>query len=107
MPQFILTAHAKERLRSRRMAESDIGRVLTHPEKTFPGKKSGTIKFIKELDGRVHHVVGKYLEDEKKWLVLSVWIRGEEDSNWIQDLAKLIGKGVAYIWKILVRKNQH
>lgn len=80
---IIFTHHAEERLRKRKMRKSDIERVLRNPDKTVPGKKVGTTKFIKFLDGRNHQVVAKLLE-HKDWLVLSVWVRGEEDSNWIE-----------------------
>lgn len=81
---IILTHHAEERMKKRKIARSDIERVLGNPDKTFPGKKEGTIKFIKFIDGRNHQVVAKKLEDKKDWLVLSVWVRGEDDFNWVE-----------------------
>lgn len=54
-------------------------RVLAHPDRTHPTGKAQTTKFIRELNGRVIHVVGTYLSDQKKWLIVSVWVRGEDD----------------------------
>lgn len=81
---IILTNHARERMRKRKLAESDVELTLRKPDKSHPGKKPGTVKFIKFIDGRNHQVVAKYLDDQKKWLVLSVWVRGEDDFNWVE-----------------------
>ncbi len=88
--KLIFTTHAEERRRYRKIAESDIEHVLKRPDKTFPGKKPDTVKFIKFIDGRQHQVVAKFLKDQNAWLILSVWIRGEEDSNWMSSLISLI-----------------
>jgi hypothetical protein len=79
MPDFIFTKHALERLHQRSISQERAEAVLRHPDKTFPGKKAGTIKFIRELDGRNIQLIATYLEREKQWLVVSAWVRGEED----------------------------
>src|SRR6185295_13108386 len=99
---IILTHHAEERMRKRKMASSDIERVIGNPDQTFPGKKPGTVKFIKSIDGRNHQVIAKLLENKKDWLVLSVWVRGEEDSNWIEWLALAPFKLIYYMFKTLI-----
>ena len=76
---IILTTHARERMRKRKLAESDIELTLRKPDRSFPGKKPGTVKFVKEIDGRNHQVVARFLKDQKSWLILSVWVRGEDD----------------------------
>jgi hypothetical protein len=80
MSEFIFTRHARERLRFRRISEADATKVLRHPDKTFPGKKLGTIKFIRDLHDREIHLVATYVADQKKWLVVSAWVRGEDDT---------------------------
>lgn len=75
----ILTNHARERLKQRWITEQSIESVLRSPERTEPGSKEGTVKFIRTLNGRPVHVVGKFLPDQDRWLVLSVWVRGEDD----------------------------
>lgn len=76
---YILTKHARERLDLRAISESKLAAVLSHPDKTTPGKKAGTHKFVRQLDGREIHVVASFLDQPKKWLILSVWVRGESD----------------------------
>ena len=41
--------------------------------------KSGQQKFIKQQGSRLYHVVATYLSEQKAYLVISAWVRGEED----------------------------
>lgn len=95
---IILTHHAEERMKKRRMARSDIERVIGNPDKTYPGKKQGTVKFIKWIDGRQHQIIGKLLDNQKDWLVLSVWVRGEDDFNLVEWLVFLPFR---LVWKLV------
>jgi hypothetical protein len=76
---FIFTKHALERANDRAVDQEAVVKVLNHPDQTKPTEKPGTVKFIRTLDGRQIHVVATYLADQKKWLIISVWVRGEED----------------------------
>lgn len=76
---IIFTNHAQDRMRLRKMARSAIEKTLANPDRSHPGKKVDTVKFVRKLDGRQHEVVAKWLKEQNAWLVLSVWIRGEED----------------------------
>lgn len=98
---IIFTNHAEERRRKRKIVVSDVEKTLSNPDKSFPGKKSDTVKFIRTINGRQHQVIGKYLQDQKAWLILSVWVRGEDDHNWITDLASLIGKAIGGTFRLL------
>jgi len=77
---FIFSNHALDRVKDRSVTQDAVASVLRNPDKTFPGKKPGTTKFIRTLNDRKMHVVASYLADQKKWLVVSVWVRGEEDT---------------------------
>lgn len=88
--KLIFTTHAEQRRRSRKIAESDVELVLKHPDKTYPGKKPETVKFIKFIDDRQHQVIAKFLQDQNAWLILSVWIRGEEDRNWMSPIVDFV-----------------
>jgi hypothetical protein len=79
MPAPVLTNHARERLKQRWITEDAIESVLRSPERTEPGSKPESVKFVRTLNGRQIHVVAKYLQDQDRWLVLSVWVRGEDD----------------------------
>lgn len=103
---IIFTNHAQERMQKRKMSRSDIELVLRKPDRTIPGKKSGTTKFIRQVDGRNHQVVAKLLENRKDWLVLSVWVRGEEDSNWIEWIVLAPFKLILWIIKKIFFKEK-
>jgi hypothetical protein len=78
---FIFTKHAQERLGSRSISKDVVVDVLRYPTETKPTGKQNTTKFIKTVNNRLIHVVATYLNDQNKWLVVSVWVRGEEDST--------------------------
>jgi hypothetical protein len=96
---IIFTNHAQERMHLRKLAQSDIEKTLAKPDRTLPGKKPGTIKFIREINGRNHQVVAKKLENQKDWLVLSVWVRGEEDFNWVEWIVILPFRVIRWVFK--------
>jgi hypothetical protein len=107
----ILTNHARERLKERWITEDAIASVLRSPERTVPGAKPDTVKFIRTLNDRQVQVVGKYLPDQDRWLVLSVWVRGEEDQaplTWriISFPVKLLAKGIVSLINALLKKPQ-
>lgn len=75
---FILTNHAEQRMKLRRITHEMIAKTIQKPDEREP-ESDGDTQFIRTLEKRQVHVVAKYLDDEKKWLVKSVWVRGEED----------------------------
>lgn len=79
MSSVILTKHARERLQKRTISEDVLESVIAHPDQTFPGQKPNTIKFIRTINGRNIQLIGTFLPDEKKWLIVSAWVRGEND----------------------------
>lgn len=76
---LIITKHAEERLKQRSITLQAIESTVLSPDKKFPGKQPGTTKFIKTVNNRLVHIVGQYLKEENKWLIISVWVRGEDD----------------------------
>lgn len=76
---FIFTKHALERLDKRGVTKDMVVQVLQSPSETKPTGKRNTTKFIKIVHDRLVHVVATHLPQENKWLVVSVWVRGEED----------------------------
>lgn len=107
---FVWTNHALDRLKKRSVAQSDAALVLKKPDKTFPGKREGSVKFIRTVNGRRLHVVAS-LNDDKQWVVMSVWVRGEEDRKWwvaqvlygIWWVLKMIWKGLKWVFRLEVR----
>ena len=76
---LIFTNHALSRLHQRRIDFNDIYNCLHDPEIKTATDKPSAYKFIKTVGNRRIHVIANYLAQEKKWLVVSVWVRGEED----------------------------
>jgi|GEM_PF-2446170 len=76
------TAHALERMKLRNIYRYEVKETILNPEKTFEDEDD-KVKFIgKELSlNRSNHVVAKFLPEENKWLVISAWVRGEEDDG--------------------------
>ncbi len=96
---LILTNHACHRLSDRSLRRESIYQVVNNPEKQF-SLEEGKTKFIKTVNERRYHVIAKHLDDEQKWLVISIWVRGEEDRaplSW--QLITLPFKGISYILK--------
>lgn len=78
---IVFTKHALERMARRSISKEMIRRTLANPEITVPGhnpKKDSQVKFIKTINSRRVHVVATLLP-EKKWLIVSSWVKGEED----------------------------
>lgn len=81
MDNIIFTKHATERMSRRNISKEMIRRTLANPDSTIPGhnpKKENQVKFIKTVNSRRVHVVATLLP-EKKWLIVSSWVKGEED----------------------------
>jgi hypothetical protein len=87
----IFTDHALERLKLRRITQDMIVETIRKPDDQEP-EADGDTKFIKTIKQRPVHVVSKYLPDEKKWLVKSAWVRGEDDPKalWRQVLDRVL-----------------
>lgn len=102
---FIFTKHALERLQDRSISQDAAAQVLQYPEITQPSDKPENVKFIKTINERTIHVVATYLADQKKWLVLSVWVRGEQDQpSLVWQLLTLPFKAVVWIFKRILKK---
>lgn len=48
MNKYILTRHAKERMRERNISEKEVEKALRNPDINYPGK-SGEINIIKQI----------------------------------------------------------
>lgn len=78
MPKIILSKHAIERAKSRKMELTAIEKTIANPDKKFD-LEEGKVKFLKKIDKRRCQVIASYLPKENKWLVVSAWVRGEDD----------------------------
>lgn len=78
---LIFTDHALHRTTLRSIRLEAIYQTVNNPNQSFnqeDNQEEAAIKFIKSINDRQHHVIAKKT-DQGQWLVISVWIRGEED----------------------------
>lgn len=76
---LLFTKHAQQRLQDRSLSTDAIFETIHAPENRLPQGKEQVIKYTKHRAGRFIQVIAKYLPLEKKYLIISVWVRGEED----------------------------
>ena len=90
---FVLTNHAKERMELRSITASMISHALANPH-SIQDESDESVKYIRFTDGRQLHVIAFYNPNQKKWIVKTVYVRGESDPSlkWITDLFKWIGR---------------
>jgi hypothetical protein len=89
----VFTDHALKRLRQRRLTREMVISAVQSPDKR-EREADGDTEFIRTINGRKVHVIGLYLADERKWLIKSTWVRGEEDPipfwqralNWLRGM---------------------
>ncbi len=77
--KVIFTKHAQERIAQRRMTTGGVEETVLDPDKKIL-LPTGETKFIKQQGKRLYQAIAVYKEQEHSWLVLSTWVRGEEDS---------------------------
>ncbi|MBU0974323.1 DUF4258 domain-containing protein [Patescibacteria group bacterium] len=108
---IIFTKHALERMDKRSISKDKIWQVVNHPDKTFTPKsadkndsggyknnignsKKVSRKYLKKISDRKYQAIATYLPKEKKYLVISTCVRGEDDKQniiwWI--IKKLFSK---------------
>jgi len=85
---LILSHHAEQRAKQRSIGLGAIHQTVNYPDLEKKQEKD-QIKFQKYIGGRQYQVVTVYLKEEQKWLVLSTWVRGENDK-------------IPFIWQLLI-----
>jgi hypothetical protein len=106
----IFTKHALDRAQSRSISQADVVQVLKYPQTTQETEKPGATKFIKTLRDRSIYVVATFLPDKNQWLVVSVWVRGEEDQpplSWqlITLPFRLLWSCFKVLWSLLKKRT--
>lgn len=103
MSKIILSTHAKERLKKRRLSLWSLEDTITNPTKKI-SLGEGKCKYIKKQGSRLYQVVATYLPAEKAYLVISAWVRGEDDRSpliWrlLVGLLKTIFLPLTFTWR--------
>lgn len=105
----IFTKHALQRLKKRRITPAAVVKAIAAPD-AKESEGDGDIVFKKVWQGRNYHVVALWLNDERRWLVKSAWVRGEEDRPvwWVSLLRapfKWVGKAIRHERKSAPRRR--
>lgn len=77
---IIFTNHAYDRIKSRNISEHAVFETINYPDKKQK-KSTDSIKYVKTIRNRKHQAIATYKNDQKKYLVISAWVRGEEDKQ--------------------------
>ncbi|MFZ5437751.1 MAG: DUF4258 domain-containing protein [Patescibacteria group bacterium] len=75
---LVFTKHAWTRAKDRSLSKDLIYQVVSLPDKTYHNQDN--FKFIRIINGRKIHVVATPIENNK-FLIISTWVRGEEDQQ--------------------------
>ncbi len=92
--KVILTKHAQERIKQRRMTALGVEQTVLNPDRKVP-LENGETKFIKKQGQRLYQAVGVYENKQKAWIVLSAWVRGENDKP------ELLWRIIVWPWQML------
>lgn len=95
---LIFSKHALQRLGERSISQEDVFQTINSPDKKYDLDEKDSFKFIKQIHDRHLQIVAKYLSKEKKYLIISLWVRGEEDKT--PFLWRLISFPFWLIWKV-------
>lgn len=98
MAKIILSKHALERARLRGIELAVIEKVILNPEQKI-NLRDGKFKFIKNLNNRRYQIVAADIKKENKWLVISVWVRGEDDR--VPFVWLLLSAPFRFLWYLL------
>lgn len=75
---IVFTRHALERMRQRQITQAMVIAAVEAPDRRQP-EDDGDTRFVRTINGRQVQVVCAPVPHEAKWLVKSVWVRGEAD----------------------------
>lgn len=74
---LIFTNHAYHRLKQRSLSADGVWQTIHQPiSKVKSGKGH---KYIRQIGDRNYQVVANFLSQENKYLIVSLWVRGEDD----------------------------
>lgn len=95
----VFTKHARERRDLRSVSDDMIIQVMRNPVQ-IQKIEDGKIKFIGKAMGAKVHVISKPIVEENKWLVITIWVRGEDDAGNFADSYKRWGRRLWFLFPI-------
>ncbi|MFH2118225.1 MAG: DUF4258 domain-containing protein [Candidatus Paceibacterota bacterium] len=93
---LVFTKHALTRLADRSITQDAIYQVIATPDQS--SKQQANTKFIRTINNRLIHVVASPIKNHR-WLIISVWVRGEEDR--VPFMWRLLTLPLRLVWKML------
>lgn len=69
----IWTNHVLERIGQRGITQDLVLQTFQRPDRSFPGRQSGTTEYRKRFQASTVTVIAKQ-NDRSEWLILSAWI---------------------------------
>ncbi len=98
---LIFTKHAINRKLNRSISNNKIFQTIHFPDQKIRIKQSKW-KFIKTFNNRPVHIVAKELKEKNKWLIISLWVRGEDDKTpFVWQILTLPFKIIFWIFKTI------
>lgn len=94
----IFTKHAAERMALRSISEHSVWETISYPD-SVKSENQNSKRYIKNIHDRRYFVVASYIHNEKKFLVISCWVRGEDDR--VPLMWTLITLPFKILWKII------
>ncbi len=86
-PKIIYTHHARARIKKRGLSFLGVEQTIFGADSQKP-LAAHQVKFIKQQGSRLYHVVANFNPQQNAWIVISAWVRGENDRP-------------ALVWRIL------
>lgn len=94
---IVFTKHAAERTALRSISDDAVWNTITFPDKVQQESHQSK-RYIKLKNGRKYFVIATYLPQESKYLIVSTWVRGEDDAQplaWV-----LISLPFKLVWRL-------
>jgi len=100
----IFTDHALQRLRERKIAQSDAWYTWKHPDQQLRGTTPGSYRYRKTYGRQQIEVIAKQNE-KREWIILSCWskIKGNQQpifrkrGSFFRNLSQKLG----WLWKLV------
>lgn len=75
---LIFTDHALQQMKKRRIKHRMVYEAIKKPDTQEP-EEDDKVRFTRVIDERDLHVVASFVPTQDKWMVVTAWVRGEED----------------------------
>ena len=104
--RIVYTDHAHERIGLRRLSKTSIEQTIRHPDRVQK-IENGETKYTKRMGSKLYQVVVKIDHQQEAIIVVSAWIRGQEDPpDYLWKFITLPFRLIRWLWRLLFSKPQ-